>query len=169
MITDAYISSLEGDDELLNNLIKSKVDEGELNQVLTDVKEDLEIKLAYLNRGSFIKKTTKVHSPYSIDPHEQITRVETQIGDVAVTVQTKHSDSSLVRGYEIWYVSWGNRRVPSQFLRFSTQSTTDPPENLAPGKYAMWTLKDGKTTPISPISIGTQGAEQSVDLSVPDN
>jgi hypothetical protein len=166
-ITADYISSLHTDDELLRRLAESNVKSDELHQTLSDVKEDLEIKLSYLRAGQFVE--VKTVSVATADPSETVTTYESQIGDVAVVVKTKRGDGTVVPGYEVYYVEKGLAKDPSRPPKsFATLSTTDS-QKLPPGAYFMWTVKGGKKTSPRLVPIGSKGSPESVDLSVPNN
>jgi hypothetical protein len=166
-LTDEYVSSLEADSELLKRVSEPKVSSGEVYQALLDVKEDLEIKLAHVNAGKFVEVKTVVN--VNSDPSEPVTTYDTQVGRIAVVVETKREDNTAVPGYEVYFVAKGLAGDQTRHKSFSTLSSPTKPQYLAPGNYFMWAVKASKSTTRRLVKIGAGGSSESVDLSVPND
>lgn len=164
-LSAGYISSLQLDDQLLAELLKSGVVREMRRQTLADVKEDLEAKNTFLTAGSFIEDKTV--SITGTDPAQNVTTLIRRAGDVLVTAETLH-DTQTIKGYAIYYVPQGWAKVSSHFVSFSSLSTTKG-DYLSPGPYFVWAVKGSTKTEPRLTRIGSQGPNQLVQIAVPNN
>jgi len=164
VIGEAYISSLRSDDELLGGLLTAGVSDTDRRQTLAFVKEDLEIKRKFLDRGDFVETCLCQYNAYNYDPAMFTERA----GEVLVKAQTLAGTQDIA-GYRIFFVQQGWIKDPNHFLTFSSLSSPTRDEYLAPGPYFIWAVKDSKSTDRSLIRIGTQGPSQIVQIAVPAN
>jgi hypothetical protein len=163
-IGESYISSLRSDDELLSGLLGVGVSDADRRQALASVKEDLEIKLKFLNRGNFVE-TCRLCQLTGFPTRLTFTA---QAGEVLVRAQTLAGNQDIA-GYRIYFVPQGWIKDPNHFLTFSSLSSPTREEYLAPGPYFIWAVKDSTTTDRNLIRIGTQGPTQIVQIAVPAN
>nr|WP_315200979.1 hypothetical protein [uncultured Flavobacterium sp.] len=117
-----FIDSIEDSQKALNQLLDEWESLDDANRLITDVKNDFDIKLAS-------------------SPLAAVSEVMTSI---EVTVLTK-SESGNISGYDVFYTyMWDFKKKEKKNV--FTNKTNDAIRNMSPGYYVFWIEKNGEIT-----------------------